>query len=170
MAIPKKAPDIHELIVELGLSTHASNAILIAANFDEDLSDMLAHRLPKLSKRLREKLFTGYGPFASFSAKIDVAYAMDLISGSLRRELHAIRDIRNEFAHSPKRVHFHSDELKPLLKKFPDYDPKMDPYAFYSQSVEKCRNTLTDCIKPLLLADALKKRAKATADTSSEKS
>jgi DNA-binding MltR family transcriptional regulator len=47
-------------------------------------------------------LFSGYGPLASFSAKIAVAYGLGIISPDARHDLRIIKNIRNEAAHRMK--------------------------------------------------------------------
>jgi hypothetical protein len=51
-----------------------------------------------LDKKLAGRLFKGYGPLSSFSAKIDLAYALKVTTLEIHNELHKIRDIRNAFA------------------------------------------------------------------------
>ena len=48
-----------------------------------------------------DSLFAGsYAPLSSFSAKIDMAYRVGLISSRFCRDLHLVRRIRNDFAHN----------------------------------------------------------------------
>lgn len=53
-----------------------------------------------LSNNMAERIFDGYGPLSTFSAKIDVAFALDLIDADVHRDLRTIKDIRNCFAHT----------------------------------------------------------------------
>lgn len=49
----------------------------------------------------RDSLFDGANaPLASFSARIDLAYRLGLVSALMARDLHLIRRIRNDFAHN----------------------------------------------------------------------
>lgn len=59
-----------------------------------------------LKNDVRDKLFTGYGPLASFSAKIDMAFALGLIDAEQRKTLNHVRHIRNVFAHADELLHF----------------------------------------------------------------
>ena len=126
--------------------------------------------VPNLSNRLREKLFTGYGPLSSFSAKIDIAYSLNLITENLKGDLHILREIRNEFAHSTVMLHFDTDEMKALLTKFSDYDPKMDRLAFYLQKLGQCFEGLRPATGTRALSVALRQHKPGKADTSPEKS
>lgn len=61
-----------------------------------------------------EELFVGYGPLASFSARINIAYALGLISKGIRKDLHYIRKIRNHFAHYSQEISFDSSPVREL--------------------------------------------------------
>ena len=49
--------------------------------------------------RPQSAFFGNAGPLATFSAKIDLACLLNMVSDAIRSDLHAIREIRNEFAH-----------------------------------------------------------------------
>lgn len=57
-------------------------------------------------KKTVNPLFTTYAPLSSFSAKIQVAYAMRLITKGLRYQLDVVRRLRNEFAHEAGPIDF----------------------------------------------------------------
>jgi hypothetical protein len=59
-------------------------------------------------------MFKGYGPLATFSAKIELAYLMGVISAQERRDLLIIKDVRNEFAHRPDERTFGSQRISAL--------------------------------------------------------
>lgn len=86
---------------------------------DANLEILIQLRMPNLSNRLREKLFEGYGPVATFSAKIDIAYAFDIIDQDTRQTLNALRVIRNAFAHNKAGVHFGHEDIAKLVAKLP---------------------------------------------------
>ena len=54
---------------------------------------------PSLGDFDQGEMFSGYGPLASFSGKIMVAYAMGAITKQARNDLRIIKNIRNEAAH-----------------------------------------------------------------------
>jgi len=56
-------------------------------------------------------------PFGSFSARINGAFALGLLSDHEFRDLHLVRSIRNEFAHN---VHmsFDKENIKAMCEKF----------------------------------------------------
>jgi hypothetical protein len=62
-------------------------------------------------------LFDGYGPLASFFAKIDLGCALGLYGAKQRMELHVIRSIRNSFAHTLEPATFADSAIEDKLKK-----------------------------------------------------
>jgi hypothetical protein len=84
---------------------------------------------------IKDELFEGYGPLNTFSAKIELAYGFGLISKNEKLDLHAIRKIRNEFAHSD------------------DYSLTFDsrPINSYVQKMKLREATLLNNEKPSLL-------------------
>jgi len=79
--------------------------VLVSAAFlDEALESLLrasfSIRHPK-SKSFINPLFDTFGLLSSFSAKITICYAMDLIGEWMYQDLKIVRDLRNKkFAHS----------------------------------------------------------------------
>ena len=130
MSEPPEASNFGQVILDLARAGHASHAMWVAASLDDSLTELLVAHMPRLSNTLKKNLFEGYGPFSRFATKIDVAYALNLIPSGLRRDLHAIRAVRNKFAHSPSIIHFDTDEMDKILRKFSDYNPKKRPACF----------------------------------------
>ena len=56
--------ELEELLKELARKDHAAHAIWIAARLDYLLASHLGFYMPKLSNRLRERLFDGFGPLS----------------------------------------------------------------------------------------------------------
>lgn len=82
---------------------------------------LLATMRPNLSNTMRESLFKNYGPLSSFSAKIDLAYAWEKIDEETRDDLRVLKEIRNQFAHSPMLRHVNDAEMEKLFRKFKGY-------------------------------------------------
>ena len=161
--------DIRETLGWMAKVSHSGLAIWGGAIVDSFLADLIAANMPNLSNRMRTKLFEGYGPLGSFAAKIDLAYCMGHIPSELRRRLQAIRDIRNEFAHSTKLLNFESDTILAMMKKFPDYKSER-PHLFFLDKVNECTvelGQLTDQAHRVMI---LRRRTMAKPDSSSEKS
>ncbi len=79
-------------------------AVLISASFlDEALEALLRARFsirhPKSKSSIRP-LFNAFGPLSTFSAKVTICYATDLIAKWIYEDLEIVRKLRNKFAHS----------------------------------------------------------------------
>jgi DNA-binding MltR family transcriptional regulator len=57
-------------------------------------------------KKVINPLFQGYAPLATFSSRIQLCYAMKLISHTNYQRLEAVRRIRNDFAHEAGPINF----------------------------------------------------------------
>jgi len=85
---------------------------LIAAAFlDDALSKLLKKNIIK-EKKISEGLFKPHQPFAEFSSKIEVAYALGLIGKAVHQNLNLVRKIRNEFAHVADPIGFEHPPIK----------------------------------------------------------
>lgn len=93
------------------------SVIISAALIDEALEKMLKAKLVPASKPDDDELFNGhYAPLSGFSAKIDFAYRVGVIGFNIRKSLHLIRKLRNDFAHSPEQLNFQSQEVHSRIK------------------------------------------------------
>src|SRR6266568_9085548 len=80
-------------------------ALVSAAYLGEELRISLEKMFVDSPKTIRA-LFEGAGPLATFSSRIDLAFATGLLSERSHRMLHLIRRIRNDFAHQPRSMSF----------------------------------------------------------------
>lgn len=85
--------------------------IIAASMIDVRLDSALRHRLRR-DVDVEELTFSSRGPLSTFSARIDMAYLMGLISKTARKDIHTIRDIRNDFAHDLSIRDFESNSIK----------------------------------------------------------
>lgn len=115
-----------ELIQHTALQAHSGVVLVRTSVLDANLEILIQLRMPNLSNRLREKLFEGYGPVATFSAKIDIAYAFGIIDQDTRQTLNALREIRNAFAHNTAGVHFGHQDIAKLVAKLPPPPERQD--------------------------------------------
>lgn len=101
----QQAKDAFEFRRSLTPETDRGCALMAAAYLDSQLAELLKLYFVDDS-RLAKDLFEHNGPLASFSSRIDVAFALGLIGPHARRELHLIRRIRNDFGHEAKPISF----------------------------------------------------------------
>ncbi len=85
-------------------------ALLAAAYLDQQLERLLRSWLVADAK-VAVNLFGRMRPLASFASRIDLAYLCGLIGPEARRDLHLIRDIRNEFGHTPAPLTFEASSV-----------------------------------------------------------
>lgn len=86
--------------------------ILATAMLDQALEAILKARLVPISSPKDELLEDVYAPISSFSARINLAHRIGLISVKFSRDLHIIRDIRNDFAHDIRGCTFDNDSVR----------------------------------------------------------
>lgn len=120
--------------------THAGIALMGAAICDQQLQEALLTRMRKLRPALEKSLFFGYGPLSSFSAKIDLAYALELLDDKSYKRLSIARKIRNTFAHTDEFLNFESPDVVELINKLPEDGGKTlensKLYLWHLQQVE----------------------------------
>ncbi len=90
--------DFNAFLKEFQGETDRGAALVGAALIDHRLTNTL--RSFMISNKVANKLLDGgTAPLGAFSARIDAAYALGLISAHEHNECHLIRKVRNEFAH-----------------------------------------------------------------------
>lgn len=88
-------------------------AAILAGSFAEHaLGQYLKFRIR--DKKVADVLFDALGPLSSFSQRIAISYAFDLITPSQYKDFETIRKIRNHFAHHPLETTFNSNDIKQL--------------------------------------------------------
>jgi hypothetical protein len=102
---------------------HAGGAIFGAALVEAELERLLLAYMPTVSNNLARRIFEGFGPLNTFSAKIDISRALGLIDDDTHRELGAVQAIRNAYAHPKERLQFHSAKIEDLAKAFKSWRP-----------------------------------------------
>lgn len=124
-----------ELWNEIILSAHTAQVILYASVLEDLLEHLIVHFLPNCSNRMRARLFDGNGALGTFSARIDMAFAMGHLDGVTRGDLLHIKDLRNAVAHSPLRLDLRSAEMQEILSQFAGYTKVKDPLVVFSDRV-----------------------------------
>ena len=97
-----------------GASDRAS-AVIAGAFLDALLTELLRHFFVEDIQN-DKKLFDGTGPLSSFSAKIEIAYRVGLMSLREHHALHTIRSIRNDFAHQFGDLSFSDQSVRDRCK------------------------------------------------------
>src|SRR5688572_12782355 len=119
--------DFNAIIRRMAKDTETAFALVLAARVEEWLQGALEGSMRELSSRHKDRLFSGYGPLSTFSAKIDVAFAFNLFGEETFNDLRAIKDIRNAFAHSVEVVHFGSPAVRPMMQRLAGWTKEAKP-------------------------------------------
>jgi len=85
--------------------------VLMAAAYIDVQLDILLRKIFVADENVAEALLGTSKPLGTFSARIDVAFLLALLSESERRDLHLIRKIRNDFAHEPSPLTFDAPHI-----------------------------------------------------------
>lgn len=87
-------------------------AVLAGSVLDKYLGDYV--KLFLVDHSTVDELFRGYGPFATFSARINTAFALGLLTEKMRDDCHYVRRIRNHFSHHPAETSFLTSPVREL--------------------------------------------------------
>jgi hypothetical protein len=101
-------PKFEEVVAFRGTLTPESDrgcALIAAAYIDSQLKELLEGYFVD-DKDCVMELLGKSKPLGSFSARIDICYAMGLLPAEVYRDLHLIRKIRNDFGHNPQPISF----------------------------------------------------------------
>ncbi len=111
------ADQIKTFLDEVKTQSDRGTAVLASSVLDELLELLILARFIEIGSERREMLFEKMGaPLSSFSAKIELIFALGVISNEARLALHLIRDIRNKFAHRIEPLQFDHPSVAELIK------------------------------------------------------
>jgi len=142
-------PEIEELeakinarFKELQSRTHPGVALLVSGYIDDFLQDLLLHKMRPLSNAIKDRLFKGYGPLESFSARIDIAYAFQVVDDKTYENMRAIKDVRNKFAHPTEELNFNSPIIREICKRFSTFDIEKGALRAFTDAISETLHTL----------------------------
>lgn len=92
-------------------------ALMAAAFLDDQLKELLSANFVD-DKSVRNRLLDQRGPLATFSSRIDMAYALGLIGKKALYDLNILRKIRNEFAHTAAPLSFEDVKISTWCSQF----------------------------------------------------
>lgn len=86
--------------------------IIAAAVIEEQPEELLKNRLVLCCEE-RDALFEGVNaPIGTMSSKIELSYRTGCFNSKLRKSLHILRKLRNEFAHLSHDISFETQSVK----------------------------------------------------------
>jgi DNA-binding MltR family transcriptional regulator len=133
---PERLDAIGKFYDSLQLETDRGCALLATAFLDEELKKLLASSFTGDAKVI-DGLLSPAGPIGPFSSRIDFAYALGKISAGLRKDLHLLRKIRNDFGHSPDPITFLASSIADRCMELKHVD---------SESVSTPREMYVSCV------------------------
>ena len=124
-----------------------ATGVLFGTLLENNLRTLILSKMRgDLSLDETDRLMSFEGPVGSFSAKIRIAHAFDIIGPLVRDDLNLIREIRNAFAHSRIPITFISPEVADACThlKIPDDPSSSIPQGLLAQLSEGGRSTSKD--------------------------
>jgi hypothetical protein len=115
--------DLSKIEAEIYGASDRAAAVVLGSMVESSLGTFLKAKIRKdLKPGQKRRLFDYEGPLGTFSAKIILTYAMELIGPVTHHDLDLIRVIRNEFAHSRRHLNFDATQTANVCKhlKYPD--------------------------------------------------
>jgi hypothetical protein len=119
------------ILREIGSEKDRGAAIVIVAFLEDCLETAIKSRLVRDANTER-KMFSGTGPLATLSAKIELGFLLGMYGKAERNDLHRIREIRNEFAHKFNELTFENQRIRDLIKNLP-----MEPIDVEIEVIER---------------------------------
>jgi DNA-binding MltR family transcriptional regulator len=102
---------LRQFIMTLNEESDRGAALVAAEVLSDALGSLIKSKLVS-DKKLIQVAFSTAGAFGAFSARIDHAFLLGLLPEALRKDLHLLRRIRNEFAHSTDLKSFETHSIK----------------------------------------------------------
>jgi hypothetical protein len=123
----RKEPSLGDIFVEISGAASPpddrSFAIIECSNLENKLDLLIKNNLDHFTNKQKEDLFEAKGaPLQSFSGKIQVAFAMKLIGLNTYKDMMALKNVRNVFAHAKISVDFHVPAIIKECEKMRGYD------------------------------------------------
>lgn len=135
----KLDPELFAIVDEMSEQSDRGAAILAGSILSVYLERAILTKFTPTSNCRRIKIFEGFGPLSTLSARIEIAYSLGLFDEAAYNRLNAIKDIRNEFAHSIEPATFESEAIKKLSKKliFETNPPILDDRTKFLDAVSE---------------------------------
>jgi hypothetical protein len=109
--------DASEIFHEIETQTDRSAAIVAGSFVEATLRAAIEAEWDIPSNSVRERIFKGYAPLSSFSAKIEIGSVIGLFGPKTHGDLNRIRKIRNEFAHFLNPLSFATPHIARLCEQ-----------------------------------------------------
>ena len=103
--------------------SQAAMAIFLSQFVENILADKLESKLAISSNNFKNRVFAGYGPLSTFTAKIDMARALEIVDEETYNTLRILKGIRNVVAHPDTEFlpNFDGPAIVEECRKLPGY-------------------------------------------------
>jgi DNA-binding MltR family transcriptional regulator len=135
--------------------SEAGTALVLAGLVEDWLQKLLLNAARPMSNKAAKALFEGAGHLSRFSAKIEIAYFFKMIDETMYKDLVAIKNIRNRFAHTLTFVSFSSDEISKACERLTGWHKGCDNQQLYIERTKACVDDITARTKRHFMARAL---------------
>jgi len=102
-----------------------SSIILHGALIEEMLVDRLERLMPSINSEERARLFQFEGPLGSFSNRIRMAQAFEIIDRPTRKRVELIKEMRNAAAHCHARIDFKTPQIRTAVAALFGKEPRV---------------------------------------------
>ena len=96
--LDEKIEEVAEFRSSLDRETDRGCALLAVSYLEEELKVLLKKCLVERPD-VNKYIFSYNGPLGTFSSKIEMAFFLGKISNEVKKELHLLRKIRNDYHH-----------------------------------------------------------------------
>jgi hypothetical protein len=110
MSILSMVPETH--IPHIDRESDRASIVLFAALIENFVQERLKELMPSLNADEKARIFGFEGPCGSFSNRIRMAQALEMIDRPTRRKLELIKEMRNVAAHANTEITFDTPEIK----------------------------------------------------------
>jgi hypothetical protein len=109
--------DFAPIMAELMKQSDRGAAIIAGSLLEEILETAIRARLRELSSDQRKALFGRMAPLSTFSAKIEIGFAIGLYAIPVYTNLNMVREARNRFAHQFETLTFEHPDIVEIVMK-----------------------------------------------------
>ncbi len=136
--------------------------IVQAAKTELLLEQLLKAKLVNGNDRFEADLFSGYGPMATFGAKINMSFGLGIVDEAIWKRLKQMKDVRNAFAHSAEHIDFGHPTFR-SLKKLQNNPMAKSERDFFDGLVEIIEHLAPQLQNAALVRAIMSRRAKSGA-------
>lgn len=111
-------PEVKGVLDSLETAPDRAVAIVTVALIEAALEKYLRKKLDYSTENLVSQLFSNRGPLSDFHSKILIATGFGFITPVLGDNLHALKAVKNVFAHASTQVDFDTPEIAAEIQSF----------------------------------------------------